>query len=167
MSKILEELQSRAAEAKKRLDEATALFQSAQQAQTQAQHNFNVWNLAAQIEAREEQQRQIVASEKQLPLPTGKPHVTPSLSAAPEDVIDNSEALNKTDIVRNLLKQHPAGMSAVAIWEEVGTQFNHRPYLYSVLKRLRDRQEIVKRRNRYSLATIARAEGDKEQQVVQ
>jgi len=165
MSKILEELQNRAAEAKKRLDEANTALQAAQQVQQQAQHNFNVWNLAAQIEAREEQQRQTAASEKQLPLPTVKPQGTPSIPHA-DEVVDVAEGPNKTDIVRNLLKQHPAGMSAVDIWDKVGAQFNHRPYLYSVLKSLRDRQEIIKRRNRYSLAAIAREEGDKEQPVV-
>jgi hypothetical protein len=80
--------------------------------------------------------------------------------------VEAPEAPNKTDVVRNLLKQHPAGMSAVDIWKEVGEQFTHRPYLYSILKRLRDRQEIVKRRTRYFLTVIPKAEEAKEQAVV-
>jgi len=84
----------------------------------------------------------------------------PTTIAAPslEPPNDTSEVLNKTDIVRSLLKQHPTGMSAVDIWKAVGAQFNHRPYLYSVLKRLRDRQEIVKRRNKYCLTVIPKSE---------
>jgi hypothetical protein len=48
----------------------------------------------------------------------------------------------------------------------VGAQFNHRPYLYSVLKRLRDRQEIVKRRNKYCLTVIPKSEEAKEQHII-
>ena len=104
-----------------------------------------------------------------VPLPTTvpkSPETTPSVAAPIPEQPDNAEALNKTNIVRNLLRQHPTGMSAVDIWKEVGGQFNHRPYLYSVLKRLRDRDEIVKRRNKYCLTSIPKAEEAKEQHVI-
>jgi hypothetical protein len=170
MAKILEEIQARLAEAQKRLTETTQQFQIAQQAQNSAQHNFNVWTMALQLEQRDEQLRQARATEKQLQLPTTvpkSPEAAPSAAAPiPEQSPDNSDALNKTNVVRSLLRQHPTGMSAVDIWKEVGGQFNHRPYLYSVLKRLRDRNEIVKRRNKYCLTTITKAEEVKEQTVV-
>jgi hypothetical protein len=177
MAKIIEEIQARLAEAQKRLTETTQTFQVAQQAQQAAQHNFNVWNMAMQIEQRDEQLRQAKATEKQLSLPTVIPRAEPTPTAvasiaAPvattisEQPADTSEAINKTNVVRDLLRQHPTGMSAVDIWKQVGAQFNHRPYLYSVLKRLRDRAEIVKRRNKYCLTAISKVGEVKEQSVV-
>jgi hypothetical protein len=171
MAKILEEIQTRLAEAQKRLVETSQAFQLAQQAQQAAQHNFNVWNMAAQLEQKDEQVRQAKAVEKQLPLPAAiKQEPAPiAVVAAPtvtEQSTDNSDSINKTAVVRDLLGRHPAGMSAVDIWKEVGGQFNHRPYLYSVLKRLRDRDEIVKRRNKYFLTAIPKPEEVKEQAVV-
>jgi len=168
MAKILEEIQTRLASAQKQLTEATQVLIAAQQKQQVAQHNFNIWNAAAQIEQREEQLRQAAATEKQsvLPLPGTKLEPSASIPLPAESPVEASEPPNKTDVVRNLLKQHPAGMSAVDIWKEVGEQFTHRPYLYSILKRLRDRQEIVKRRTRYFLTVIPKAEEAKEQAVV-
>jgi hypothetical protein len=163
MTKIIEELEARVAASKQRLDETTKTFQSAQQAHLAAQQEHNVWSLALQTEMRDEQRRTAFATETQLPLPTVKAQI--EVPIAPEQV-DNSEAPNKTNIVRNLLKQHPTGMSAVDIWKEVGAQFNHRPYLYSVLKRLRDRNEIAKRRNKYCLTALPKAEEVREQSVV-
>jgi hypothetical protein len=171
MAKILEEIQTRLAEAQKQLAEATQSLTLAQQKHQAAQHNFNVWNMAFQVEQRDEQLKQAVAIEKQseLPLSGTKPQSVSPLAVIEQHIeqqADNSESPNKTDVVRNLLKQHPSGMSAVDIWKEVGAQFNHRPYLYSVLKRLRDRNEIAKRRNRYCLTVIPKAEEAKEQPIV-
>jgi len=163
MTKITDQLQMRVAESKERLDKAEKEFKIAQLAFQTAQQDHNVWNLALQAEVRDEQRKNASASEQQLPLPTVKPQ--PAAIVAPEQPVDSSEVLNKTDIVRNLLKQHPTGMSAVDIWKEVGAQFNHRPYLYSVLKRLRDREEVIRRRSKYCLATISK-EGGTEQSVV-
>jgi hypothetical protein len=164
MTKITDELQIRVAESKERLDKAEKDFKVAQAAFQTAQQDHNVWSLALQAEARDEQRKNAAATERQLPLPSVKPQSVAAVVS--EQPIDNSEALNKTDVVRNLLRQHPTGMSAVDIWKEVGAQFNHRPYLYSVLKRLRDRNEIVKRRNKYCLTVIPKVEEVKEQPIV-
>ena len=168
MAKILQEIQTRLAEAHKQLAEATQVLATAQQKHASAQHNFNVWNAAAQLEQRDEQLRQATATEAQseLPLSTTNPAPLASITSPIEQPADASETLNKTDVVRNLLKQHPTGMSAVDIWKEVGAQFTHRPYLYSVLKRLRDREEIIKRRNKYCLTAVPKAEEVKGQHVV-
>jgi hypothetical protein len=170
MAKILEELQARAVEAKKILDGATQAFQAAQQALQTAQQNFNVWTLAVQAETREEHLRLAAATENQLPLPTAKPQ-TASISVAPpqsqpSESSDSGESLNKTDTVRDLLRQHPNGMSAIEIWKEVSADFKHRPYLYSVLKRLRDRDEVIMRRKKYCLKFAPKVEEGKVQPVV-
>jgi len=179
MSAILEELKARLTEAQKLLTETTQVLQAAQQKQAAAQHQFNVWNMAFQLEQREEQLRQAAATEKQPELPlVNQPPVSASVTfsnvatstvnaqAISPDSPDEHEGPNKTAIVRNLLRQHPTGMTAVDIWKSIGDQFNHRPYLYSVLKRLRDRNEISKRRNKYFLTSILKSEGERGEQVV-
>jgi hypothetical protein len=173
MAKILGELQARVIEARKRLDEANATLNAAQQAQITANHNFNVWSMAALAEAREEQLKQAEASEQQLPLPTPKLETLETFSDIAdlaEVLADQSandiEALSKTDSVRELLRRHPAGMTAVDIWNEVSADFKHRPYLYSVLKRLRDRDEVVMRRKRYYLKLANKVGEAKEQESV-
>lgn len=164
MVTILEELQARTDESKKRFDEATKAYQIAQQTLAQAQHTFNVWNMALQAETREEQLRQTAAAEKQLPLPDPSPEsalVTGNVSSE-----ETGETVNKTDTVRDLLYKHPAGMTAIDIWRQVGETFKHRPYLYSVLKRLRDRDEVTIRRGKYYLKLATKVEELKQEQSV-
>jgi hypothetical protein len=172
MTRILEELQSRVADSKVRLDAATKTFQSAQTAFQQAQQDHSIWTSAWQAEVREVQRQAAIAIEKQLPLPTAQstPNSEPEIEDFVDDVIDaiedSSGSTNKTDTVRDLLRRHPAGMSAVDIWAEVRSDFKHRPYLYSVLKRLRDREEIIKRRGKYCLKLIPKAEEAQEHSAV-
>jgi len=164
MPTILEELQARTDEAKKRLDEVTKTLQVAQQAMAVAQHTFTVWSMALQTEMRDQQIQQAAANENQLPLPTTKAPQVPTVAVENQPIVDESEGVNKTDIVRDLLHSHPAGMTAIEIWRQVSDRFKHRPYLYSVLKRLRDRDEIVPRRGKYFLKLATRVEDSKEQQ---
>jgi hypothetical protein len=65
--------------------------------------------------------------------------------------LDSQEPVNQTEAVRELLRRHPGGMTPSDIWREVSGQFKYRAYLYSVLKRLRDREEVVMRRKKYAL----------------
>jgi hypothetical protein len=179
MANILDEIKTRLAEAQKQLVEATQTLSVAQQKHQAAQHNFNIWNAALQIEQREEQLRQAATAEKQpdLPipnLPTVAVRIStpngvavfnglPATLAPQQESADEQDVPSKTDIVRNLLREHPAGMSAVDLWKTVGSRFGHRPYLYSILKRLRDRGEIQKRRNKYTLAATPKSEEEKVQ----
>lgn len=175
MSMILEELQVRVADSKVRLDAASKTFQVAQLAFQQAQQDHSVWNAALLAEQRDEQRRAAAAIENQLPLPTSGENKNQverePLPWERDDIPDladeRADHFNKTDAVRDLLRLHPAGMTAVDIWNEVRDEFKHRPYLYSVLKRLRDREEIVKRRNKYCLKSTPRTEEVREQAVVQ
>lgn len=167
MTKISEELQARVTDSKIRLEEATKTFQSAQQAFQTAQQDHNVWSLALQAELRDEQRKAAAATENQLQLPTSKPEPSLVVSHPQEAVIvDPSEVLNKTDFVRELLRQHPSGMTAPEIWKEVSDQFKHRPYLYSVLKRLRDKDEVTKKRAKYYLKLATRIEEVRENRPI-
>jgi hypothetical protein len=173
MTRILDELQSRVADSKVRLDAATKTFQVAQAAFQQAQQDHSIWTSAWQAEVREVQRQAAIAIEKQLPLPTAQSESGPNSEPEIEDFVDDIDAAedssgstNKTDTVRDLLRRHPAGMSAVDIWAEVRADFKHRPYLYSVLKRLRDREEIMKRRGKYCLKLIPKAEEAQEHSAI-
>ena len=156
MAKILEEIQTRLAEAQKKFADANQALALAQQAQAQAQHQFSVWQMALQIEQREEQMRQVAAAQDQnkLPLVPAAPIIEEDSSKAS----DAEDGASKTDIVRDLLGRHPAGMTAPEIWHAVNAQFKYRPYLYSVLKRLRDRDEVMMRRKKYFLKLATKIE---------
>lgn len=164
MAAILEELKLRLAEAQKRLAETTQAFQTAQQSQQAAQMEFNIWTGAVQAELRKEQLLNEAAKQNQLPLPNAKLEPVEPVKAEQQVALaerleaarnraglDSSEPVNQTETVRELLRRHPGGMTPTDIWREVGGQFKYRAYLYSVLKRLRDRDEVVKRRNKYAL----------------
>lgn len=56
---------------------------------------------------------------------------------------------NKTKLIRDALMQRAGGVTPKELWELVRAQIKHRPYVYSVLKRLSDRKEVVKRRGKY------------------
>jgi hypothetical protein len=75
--------------------------------------------------------------------------------------------LNKTDMIRELLKQHPTGMTPSEIWKEVKGQLAHRAYLYSILKRLKDRDEVFMRRKKYIPKMVQKPEEGSHQIVVQ
>lgn len=168
MTKILEELKTRVAESKQRLDEANKTWQAAQSNFTQATQDHNTWTMALQAEIRDEQRRSAAATEKQMPLRTSDAEAFVDVAATISDqpLMDSTETLNKTDTVRALLRRHPAGMTALEIWSEVSSQFKHRPYLYSVLKRLMDRDEVLKRRMKYCLRVATKIEDVKEQNSV-
>jgi len=74
---------------------------------------------------------------------------------------------NKTAMIRELLRRHPTGITPVDIWKELGTQMKHRAYIYSVLKRLKDRGEVMERRGKYCLRILPKPEEAKQQTTVQ
>jgi hypothetical protein len=149
MATILEELKLRLVEAQKRLTETTQRLQQAQQAQQAAQLEFNIWNGAVQTETHDEQLRTEAANRNQLPLPEA--NLEPVVAEQATLTSEAAEPINQTEVVRELLRRHPGGMTPTDIWREVGGQFKYRAYLYSVLKRLRDRDEVVMRRKKYAL----------------
>lgn len=158
MPSILEELRNRVIEAKQRVDDTARKLQQAEQAHNAASNDFAVWRAALDSEMRNHQVGLEAAKVNQpilegftpqdievpLILPDGDPAAN---TEAP--LVPTSESMNKTEIIRALLRQNPTGLTPPQIWSHVSDQFKHRPYMYSVLKRLKDRDEISFRRNRY------------------
>jgi hypothetical protein len=160
MPNILEELRNRILEAQSRLTETGRKLQLAQRAHEIASNDVAVWRAAFDSENREQQSRQEAAIASQ-PVFEGFVSQVEQIAQTPPDneIATSAEAPpaspsettnpNKTEIIRALLRQHPTGLTPPQIWLQVGEQFKHRPYMYSVLKRLKDRDEISFRRNKY------------------
>jgi hypothetical protein len=152
MSSTLEDLKTRLAIAHKALTEAAQQLQIAQQNQQKAASDFSVFNAAVAILTKEEEEKKAAANEKQLPMGLSDGESVPEYT--PPGAVSSHGAEtppNKTELVRELLRHHMGGMTPTEIWKELRGQFVHRAYLYSVLKRLRDRDEVSLRRNKYAL----------------
>lgn len=78
-------------------------------------------------------------------------HVVSNGSMSAPPVEENKSEVNKTELVRELLRQHPNGMTPVEIWGHVHSQFGNRVYLYSVLRRLKDKGDAREKRGKYSI----------------
>jgi hypothetical protein len=157
MTTFLETLKSRLEDAQKRYQEITAKLQALQQQhQTLNQEVFG-WQQAVQAETNREQQATVTttpASESPATHTVGSRTVVSFETQA----TDGGETNNKTEAIRELLRQHPTGMTPAQIWNVMKGQIPHRPYVYSVLKRLKDRKQITERRGKYFLQVISKPE---------
>lgn len=77
---------------------------------------------------------------------------------------NNKSEGNKTEAVRMLLRSHTGGMTPSEIWNNLQSQLSNRVYLYSILKRLKDRGEVRDKRGKYYLNLKVE---DDQNQVVQ
>ncbi len=166
---LLEELRNRHHDAQVKLQAATqefqamqaahvkaqADFQRAQQALAVAQQQFQGWSTAYNAVMAEETARKHAAEQEQLQLPNTASVPSIAASASEPEPIQIAEHKSKTDAIRDLLRQNPHGMTPTEIWSHVQDQFKYRAYLYSVLKRLTDREELCVRRGKYSFRMVA------------
>jgi hypothetical protein len=136
---------------KRGMQEAQVKFQAAQQkmnlanAEFQAAaQEFNAWQTLVAATARKEQHGAP-------PAVSVSAQVTVSPNVAAQLVSSSKTEGNKTNAVRELLRQHPAGMTPLEIWKQMESQMTNRAYLYSVLKRLKDRGDARERRGKYFL----------------
>jgi predicted RNA-binding protein len=127
----LEFLRQRLADAQKAFEEEKARFAKA----TVAWQSANNLVLACQRLIDEEERRQQSAGAPTLPI----------AFVVETETMDT----NKTKLIRDILKQHTGGIAPGELWDLVSGKIKHRPYLYSVLKRLSDRKEVAKRRGKY------------------
>jgi len=155
MSTFLETLQSRLAEAEKNLEQAQKRLTLAHAQSAEAVTEVEGWKKAVAAELRREQQASGVA-----------PHPQPEPEANATSPDPNSE-LNKTQMVREILRQNPTGMTPAAIWGRMKNQIAHRPYLYSILKRLKDKDQVFIRRGKYFYRVSPKTEEGDEHSIVQ
>jgi hypothetical protein len=139
MDTFLETLKVRVEEAHKRFAAAQQELQAAQIKLNAASQEYGAWHHAYAVElAKENQKNPPIEAQKQIP--------DPAVAA-----ISNGSEGNKTEMVRELLRQHPTGMTPGDIWTKMDKQMKNRAYLYSVLKRLKDRGDARERRGKYYL----------------
>jgi len=160
MQSILEQIKARIADAEKNVNEAGRQLHAADKAYNDAVSELHVWRSALAAETRALQEARasqttfagmesfVSESASLPPCPPENANVIKKVDAA---VSVQAGSTNKTELIRSLLRENPAGLTPPQIWEQVSEQFRHRPYLYSVLKRLKDQDEVVTRRNKYVL----------------
>jgi hypothetical protein len=155
MSQFLDELKIRMAEALKSLQAAQQKSATAQAELQAVTQEYNSLAHLANVETARNQQS------------AGTP-ITVNVSSrmGPPALPQGSES-NKTETIRELLRQHPAGMTPTDIWKEVRDQMAHRPYLYSILKRLKDKDEVCVRRGKYVMKITPKTEDGRGQTMVQ
>jgi hypothetical protein len=174
MSTFLDTLKDRLAESSKRYQEvserfkiaqtehqnATAKLQKTQAEYTTLGQEFGSWQKAVEVETRKEQAAALTAGIP--PSPEAEQKSSPPVSQAaiaPE--------VNKTDLIREVLQQHPGGMIPADVWKAAKTHIPDRTYVYSVLKRLKDRGEISVKRGKYFFRMTPKPEEAKQQITVQ
>jgi len=168
MSEFLENLKVRHAEAQKRflakqqeVNRVNAEFQAVAQ-------EFNAWQTLLNLETRKEQVAAVATTvAANSPAPTVPPTLAVNSTPAPAGVVVTSVGVrneeNKTEIVRDLLRQaSPGSMSAADIWEAIRNRVSNRAYLYSVLSRMKDKGEVGVKRGRYFFKFSLKPEETKE-----
>ena len=126
----LEYLKTGFEESQKRFQEAQAKLQQAQVAFNIVSQEFNAWQTLYRGE--------LAKQGPQLPAPP-----------APQLPVKTKAESNQTEAVRSALRDRPTGMTPDEVWKQVGQQLTNRTYLYSVLKRLKEKGDAVERRGKY------------------
>jgi len=164
MSEFLEILKVRHAECQKRFQAKQAQLNAANAEFQAVAQEFNSIQTLMNLELRKEQMEAMARTVS--PTPSIAPHVAPAAASSPTAA---TAEVNKTETIRELLRQHTSGMTPSEIWNQplVRDQFPHRAYLYSVLKRLKDRGDIIEKKGKYVFKFMPKPEENKEQNMVQ
>ena len=152
MSDLIDRLKIGLAEAQARHAEITKKFQMAQAEWQAANAEVNGYQKVIELETRKELEKAATAPQMEGPV-----------SQAEQQAEQDS---NKTQIVRDALALHP-GLTPAQVWGAVKNQISRRPYVYSVLKRLKDRKQIIEKRGKYYLPTPPKIEEGTEPTTLQ
>lgn len=163
MSDFLETLKLRLSDAQRRHQEATQGLQMAQAHHQMLTQEIFGWQKAVEAETRREAQENALSAMKERlvaansavhhPAPASATiSLTPATQISAVATVEQGKSeINKTDVVREQLRQHATGMTPGEIWLAIQDQIGNRDYLYSVLKRLKDTNQVVERRGKYFL----------------
>jgi|HubBroStandDraft_2_1064218.scaffolds.fasta_scaffold167582_2 hypothetical protein len=136
MSEMIDRLKIGLAEAQARHAEVTKRHQAITAEWQAVNAEVSGYQKVIELETRRELERAAVA-----------PQIQGPASKAEQEAEQDS---NKTQLVRDALALHP-GLTPAQVWGAVKTRIGRRTYVYSVLKRLKDRKQIVERRGKYYL----------------
>jgi hypothetical protein len=150
MNHFMIELKTRLEDAQKRYAEATQHLQSAQAHHVAIGQEVGSLQFLYQKELRKEQGNASPAQPQGADVITA--HVSTTIQSAgrgallPENAVPERAEVNKTEIVREILQQHPNGMTPTDLWKSLSGQITYRAYLYSILKRLKDKGDVFQKR---------------------
>ena|SRR2546427_1344350 len=164
MSEFLENLKVRMLESQKRFLAKQAQLTAVQAEFQVVAQEFNAWQTLVNVEARKEQAAGTIQVS---PTPGQVPNVAALSVSVSSSAAAPAAEVNKTEIVRELLRQHSSGMTPSEVWKQVKGRIAHRPYLYSVLKRLKDKGDVTEKRGKYFFKFAPKPEEGKDQNMVQ
>lgn len=173
MSNFLDTLKARLVDAQQRLQVAQQALQKATVEHQAVMQEYASWQNAVNVETRREQitAAVVAAPAPRVPAPPlavsppvivkGQlPGIVPTAPhVSPESNPGNGSDVKQADVIREVLRQHPNGMTPVEVWQEARHHSISRPYVYSVLKRLKDRKQASERRGKYFLLVVTPEEG--------
>ena len=165
MSEFLEILKVRHAECLKRFQAKQAQLNAVNAEFQAVSQEFNSIQTLLNLELRKQQMDALARN-----VATTQPAAPQAAPAQlPAAVPTTAGEVNKTETVRELLRQHESGMTPTELWKQqlVRNQFHHRAYLYSVLKRLKDKGDVIERRGKYFFKFLPKPEENKEQNILQ
>jgi hypothetical protein len=165
MKTILDTIKTRLADAQNRLLQSKQRVAEAQEEYQSANLAVTTWQNALEFETRQED-RHASNSQATLDADLGFAATAVVVRHRPESRSVTTE-MNRTDLVRELIRRTPNGIRPADLWHEVSGAIAHRPYLYSILKRLKDRNDIYERRGKYYARATSAPEEEKDQPSLQ
>lgn len=152
MSRIIDDLKALLSEAQGRLQQSQQKLTEAQKEHDAAIKEFSTWQAALELATRKSDDATGIASAP-----------TPMSSM---DESGESSGVSKAELIRNVLRQNPGGITPALIWKAVQDKIRYRPYVYSVLNRLKEKNRVAVRRGKYYLLPNKEQE-DRAESVVQ
>lgn len=138
------EVGARFLEAQSQLALANQKFQSVTTENNIAQQEFQAWTKSYEFESKRE------AEHEQPQAPTAiNIRIEDSLSMSDQANAASDADSNKTELIRNVIRCSENGMTPGEIWAAVKEQIPRRNYVYAVLGRLKDREQVSVRRGKY------------------
>jgi len=157
MKEYVDKARQRAALAEDAYRTAASEFQA-------ASNDLTIWSNAYALALKERERWQAEARETQTQLPMELPDAGENARQPPSIPVEQprTEEINKAAKVREILAAR-GGITPAELWMEVKDFNMTRPYLYSVLKRLRDNNEVAVRKNGKYMLKPRAAEGKSEE----
>lgn len=149
MSQLIDRLKEGLAEVQKRQAEVGKRFSAMQLEWAAVNAELNGYNKVIELETKRE-------LEKAATLPPIQGPPTQAEQRTDQDA-------NQTQLVRDALASHPGGLTPAQVWGAVKGKVGRRNYVYSILKRLKDRKQVVEKRGKYSLPALPKIEEASEQ----
>lgn len=153
MSDLIERLKEGLAEVQKRQAEIGKRWQVVNGEWAAVNAELNGYVKVIELETRRELEQAAIA-----------PQIEGPASRAEQLAEQDS---NKTQLVRDALAEHPGGLTPAQLWGAVKHQIKRRNYVYSVLKRLKDRKQVIERRGKYFLPELPKIAEGNEQSTLQ